>query len=321
MSAGVFPYEVMWERQDALERLDIRFFWGSYEIRVLRFHLTSFAPGKVIGFHKHAEFEFHFIPRGKGIVIMGEQEHALREGQLYVTGPGVVHYQEADAHEAMDELCLHVDVVRRDRPVSGNSAESGAYAWEDQEAEACISRLQAVPLYPAADAFQAMPRFLEAYLACSERQPGLYTTIKQCVIQILLRTVRAYDDATPGAELPVRDMKAYRYRLALEYMRANSSGSVTIEDVADKLRISARQLQRVFKEKNGGRSFSSVLEDIRLEGVCRRLTETDLTIDQIAALEGYANGSYLHAVFRKRFGITPSAYRLQQRHAGGKSVI
>jgi transcriptional regulator GlxA family with amidase domain len=166
-----------------------------------------------------------------------------------------------------------------------------------------------------------MPRFLEAYLACSERQPGLYTTIKQCVIQILLRTVRAYDDATPGAELPVRDMKAYRYRLALEYMRANSSGSVTIEDVADKLRISARQLQRVFKEKNGGRSFSSVLEDIRLEGVCRRLTETDLTIDQIAALEGYANGSYLHAVFRKRFGITPSAYRLQQRHAGGKSVI
>jgi AraC-like DNA-binding protein/mannose-6-phosphate isomerase-like protein (cupin superfamily) len=321
MSAGVFPYEVMRERQDALERLDIRFFWGSYEIRVLRFHLTSFAPGKVIGFHKHAEFEFHFIPRGKGIVIMGEREHALREGQLYVTGPGVVHYQEADAHEAMDELCLHVDIVRRDRPASANGADSGADAWEDQEAEACISRLQTVPLYPAADAFQAMPRFLEAYLACSERQPGLYTTIKQCVIQILLRTVRAYDDATPGAELPVRDMKAYRYRLALEYMRANSSGSVTIEDVADKLRISARQLQRVFKEKNGGRSFSSVLEDIRLEGVCRRLTETDLTIDQIAALEGYANGSYLHAVFRKRFGMTPSAYRLQQRHAGGKGVI
>jgi AraC family 4-hydroxyphenylacetate 3-monooxygenase operon regulatory protein len=140
-------------------------------------------------------------------------------------------------------------------------------------------------------------------------------------VQILLRTVLAYDDATSGAELPVRDMKAYRYRLALEYMRANAGGSVTIEDVADKLRISARQLQRVFKEKNGGRSFSSVLEDIRLEGVCRRLSEGDLTIDQIAVLEGYANGSYLHAVFRKRFGMTPSAYRLQHQQMGGKGVI
>lgn len=321
MSANVFPYEVMWERQDALERLDIRFFWGSYEIRVLRFHLTSFAPGKVVGFHKHAEFEFHFIPRGKGIVIMGEREHALREGMLYVTGPGVVHYQEADAHEAMDELCLHVDIVRRDRSAAAYAGAAGADAWEDQEAEACIARLQAIPFHPAADAFQAMPRFLEAYLACRERQPGLYTTIKQCVVQILLRTVRAYDDATSGAELPVRDMKAYRYRLALEYMRANAGGSVTIEDVADKLRISARQLQRVFKEKNGGRSFSSVLEDIRLEGVCRRLSEGDLTIDQIAVLEGYANGSYLHAVFRKRFGMTPSAYRLQHQQMGGKGVI
>lgn len=321
MSAGVFPYEAMRERQDALERLDIRFFWGPYEIRVLRFHLTSFAPGKVVGFHKHAEFEFHFIPRGKGIVIMGEREHALREGLLYVTGPGAVHYQEADEHEAMDELCLHVDIIRRDRPASAYSGTAGAVMWEDQEAEACMSRLEALPLFPAGDTFQAMPRFLEAYLACSERQPGLYTTIKQCIIQILLRTVRAYDDAAPAAELPVRDMKAYRYRLALEYMRANSAGSVTIEDVADKLRISARQLQRVFKEKNGGRSFSGVLEEIRLEGVCRRLSEGDLTIDQIAALEGYANGNYLHTVFRKRFGMTPSAYRQLHRQTGGKGAI
>jgi hypothetical protein len=48
-----YPYQVMLERKDALERLDLVIRWGRYEIKVLRFHYTSFESGKVINFHKH----------------------------------------------------------------------------------------------------------------------------------------------------------------------------------------------------------------------------------------------------------------------------
>lgn len=307
-----FPYEMMHERQDALERLELCIRWGQYDIHVLRFHLTQFPPGRVIGFHKHAEYEFHFIPQGKGKVIIVDQEYALKPGMLYLTGPEVMHYQEADAFEAMDELCLHVDII--DRNAGNNNGDPYTYDhWEAAEAHDCIEKLRSLPLYPAADLHQAMPRFLEAYQACSDNFVGSYTTIKQTVIQILLRAVRAYDTANEQKQFPTRDMKAYRYRLALEYIYANYDGNITLEDVADKLNLSSRHIQRLFKELHHGHTFSRILEDIRLAVVCRELLESEQSVEQIAKLAGFAGGNYLHAVFRKKFGVTPSEYRRSAR--------
>jgi AraC-like DNA-binding protein len=307
-----FPYEVMHERQDALERLELCIRWGSYDIHVLRFHLTQFPPGRIVGFHKHAEYEFHFIPQGKGKVIIVDQEYALKPGMLYLTGPEIMHYQEADALEAMDELCLHVDIV--DRSEQGLHDDSRSYDdWEAAEARDCIEKLKSLPHSPAADLHQAMPRFLEAYQACNDNFVGSYTTIKQAVIQILLRAVRAYDSANEQKHFPTRDMKAYRYRLALEYIYANYDGFITLEDVADKLNLSTRHIQRLFKELHHGHTFSRILEDIRLNVVCRELQESDQSVEKIAKLAGFAGGNYLHAVFRKKFGVTPSEYRRSTR--------
>ncbi len=308
---GKFPYDIMLERPDALERLDLKLHWGYYEIRVLRFHLTSFEPGKMIAFHKHAEYEFHFIPSGKGKVIFGSKEkesseYYLQEGSFYLTGPEVMHYQEAAADEAMYELCLHVEII--DRSESLNKIEL-LDQWEIAEAKDCINKLKTVPHHPVTDLYLAMPYFLEAYKASTENTLGALTLIKQCIIQILLRSVRAYDMDKATVQLPSRDMKAYRYQLALQYIQANYTSSLTLEDVSEKLNISSRQLQRIFKEMHTEGTFSSIVEDIRIQAVCLRLIESQLPIDQIATLEGFSNGNYLHAVFQKKFYMTPTAYR------------
>lgn len=143
-----FPYEMMTERADALERLDLKVYWGNYEIRVLRFHLITFPPGKMVSFHKHAEYEFHFIPRGKGMVILEQEPFTLREGMFYLTGPGVMHYQEADAEEAMDELCLHVDIVNLAEKEKGQGRRTrhAADPWEISEAQDCMEKLKTLPL-------------------------------------------------------------------------------------------------------------------------------------------------------------------------------
>lgn len=310
-----FPYEVMLERQDALERLELRIRWGQYDIHVLRFHLTEFPAGRIIGFHKHAEYEFHFIPQGKGKVIIIDQEYALRPGMFYLTGPDVMHYQEADSLEAMHELCLHIDIVDRSTQDDSNDAPLSYDDWEAAEARDCIEKLRTLPLHPTTDLYQAMPRFLEAYAACSDNVSGSYTTIKQNVVQILLRAVRAYDTAGEQKQFPTRDMKAYRYRLAMEYMYSNYDGTITLEDVADKLNLSTRHIQRLFKELHHGHTFSRILEDIRLAVVCRELLESEQSVEKIAKLAGFAGGNYLHAVFRKKYGITPSEYRKNTRQA------
>ncbi|MHA0855658.1 cupin domain-containing protein [Paenibacillus sp. CMAA1364] len=296
-----FPFEVMFERQDILERLDISIPWGHYEIRVLRFHLTSFPPGRIIDFHNHSEFEFHCIPRGKGVVILEDHMHPLSEGMLYVTGPGIMHYQEASSEESMEELCLHLDIEQKYR--------DNVDPWEIAEADETMQKLNEIPLVPSHDYHQAMKCFLEAYSLCEGKYAGYYTSIKHLVIDILLKVVRAYDTGGIGTQAPVRDMLSYRYEFAIQYMEANHSTIVTLENVAEKLNLSSRQLQRVFNQVNPTQTFSRTLEDIRLQAVCKRLEETSLSIEQIAQAEGFTNANYLHTVFRKRIGKTPASYR------------
>ncbi|HTI15309.1 MAG TPA: helix-turn-helix domain-containing protein [Dictyobacter sp.] len=311
---GASQFQLMQEDPQALDRLDIRFRWGRFGIQVLRCHLISFKPGHIIQAHKHCDYEFHFIPGGKGTVVLKNGAFPLHSGVFYLTGPQVVHRQEADQREQLDELCLHVDIV----PLSSatqqtiNDDSHWGEEWEIGEADQCIHQLNTMPAFPTLDQYDAMNWFLIAYRAWYDHEPGAFSTIRQAVIQILLRAARAHHAAHINTTLPPRDMNAYRYRLATQYIRDNYARSLTLDEVADELHICSRQLQRIFGEQ-ANETFSGYLEHYRLAQVCMALTYADQTIEQLACQHGFSSGSYLHYVFKKRMGITPQHYREQQR--------
>jgi AraC-like DNA-binding protein/mannose-6-phosphate isomerase-like protein (cupin superfamily) len=310
-----YPYELLIEQGNALDRLDVEFRWGHYGIRMLKFHHTIFSPGKIISFHKHSEYEFHYIPRGKGKVILGDASYSLQEGMLYLTGPNLLHYQEADTEEAMNELCLHIDIVKlasKDASSVGAGQETEwGDKWEAAEAEACIQQLRTMPPKPALDQYRAMECFLNAYRAWYENQPGLFTVIKQSIIQILLRTTRAYASG-PQLDIPSRDMKHYRHKLAVQFIKDNYMEPLTLEIVAERVQISPRQLQRIFRDHTGG-TFSEYIEHVRLTHICHELSLSDQTIDQIAYKNGFSSANYLHYVFKKKLGSTPMKYRAEHQ--------
>ncbi len=305
-----FLYQMMEAKPDALDRLDIRFQWGNYGIHVLRCHLTTFAPGQTIAFHHHSEYEFHFIPRGRGKVILKDQTFDLHEGMIYLTGPQVEHYQESDRSEPMDELCLHLEAVKL-----FNKDEVPDHYWGNHldvlEADSCFKQLEQLPLRPTIDHRNAMPWFLNAYRSWSGKKLGYNSSIQQAVIQILLRTVQAYDLEEAPIEFPSREMNIHRYLMATQFIADNYSRPITLQDVANKLSISERQLQRIFAERSG-LSFSKYLEDLRLSHVCQELINSPASVQDIALKHGFTSSNYLFYVFRRRFGITPSQYRMER---------
>jgi AraC-like DNA-binding protein/quercetin dioxygenase-like cupin family protein len=301
-NASPFPYARMQDKWDALDRLDLRFRWGPFVLRVLRCHLVFFPPGQIINFHKHSEFELHFIPKGKGKVILIDQPYDLHEGLFYVTAPDVVHYQESDADDPMYELCLHCEVVKTDAEAgTGDELE-----WAD--ACECIDFLGKVPAIPVVDRHHAMNVFLEAYRTWEEQPIGFYTSMKQSIVQILLRAARAFDGLGGKAGIPERDMNFHRYQLATQYMEDNEGLPISLEQVAGSISVSPRQLQRIFRSE-GQTTFRDYLEHVRLKSICSELIHTDRPIELIALDHGYANPNYLYPVFKNKFDLTPTAYR------------
>lgn len=306
---GLSQFALMQAEPHALDRLDIRFRWGHYGIQVLRCHLASLPAGQIIQWHKHREFEFHFIPAGRGTVLLKDGAYTVQSGMFYLTGPYVAHQQEADAIEQMDELCLHVDII----PLTGTETEADwGEQWEIVEAEECIQQLRTMPAYPTVDQYDAMSWFLTAYQAWHDHEMGAFSTIRQAITQILLRAARSHSVNHTRTFLPSRDMNSYRYRLATQYIRDNYARSLMLEEVARALHIGERQLQRILDEQ-GGETFSGYLERYRLAQICTALIHADTTIEQLASQHGFSSSGYLHYVFKKRMGITPRQYREQQQ--------
>ncbi len=87
------------------------------------------------------------------------------------------------------------------------------------------------------------------------------------------------------------------------YINENAD-SVTVEALCAYMKISRTSLYSMFKEKLGI-GVSGYIRETRLEKAKAMLTETDLTIAEIAEKCGFADYNYFSRIFKKKYGISP----------------
>lgn len=82
----------------------------------------------------------------------------------------------------------------------------------------------------------------------------------------------------------------------------------SLEGAAHELNVSSVYLSRLFKQEVGA-SFINVLTQTRIEHAIRLLSETDLSINEIAEKTGYESQHYFSTSFKKAAGLSPNQYR------------
>ncbi len=109
----------------------------------------------------------------------------------------------------------------------------------------------------------------------------------------------------------------WRVATTLRLLRERSSEiDLSIGDISALLRISPEHLSRLIK-RDTGESFLSQLHRIRIEKAQRLLAETQLSVKEIASRVGYSSTTRLDVHFRRWRGITPCAFRRQDRGSNG----
>lgn len=94
----------------------------------------------------------------------------------------------------------------------------------------------------------------------------------------------------------------------LMLMEANSPKLLSIADLADKLAVSRRTLERRFRIAMGD-TLGHAITETKLERAESFLRTTNLSQDAIASECGLYDASHMNAVFRRRRGTLPSSYR------------
>ncbi|MGN1267825.1 MAG: AraC family transcriptional regulator [Dorea sp.] len=87
--------------------------------------------------------------------------------------------------------------------------------------------------------------------------------------------------------------------------------NISIQDLVNEFHFQEDYFNRLIKSKTG-MTYSTYLQQIRLEKACELLRNPLLTIDEICEAVGYHNKGFFYKIFKAKYGMTPSQYQKGQ---------
>lgn len=99
-----------------------------------------------------------------------------------------------------------------------------------------------------------------------------------------------------------------RVSVAIEYIRRNFRRTIAVDELAELTELSARQLQRAFRETMAIGIHEFILKT-RVESACHALQTTQTPIADIARQHGFCDQSAFTKTFRRITGVTPARFR------------
>lgn len=97
---------------------------------------------------------------------------------------------------------------------------------------------------------------------------------------------------------------------AIEYIKHNSSRGINVTDIAKQIGLSRAYLNQIF-QKELGISIQKFLIDYRLHRAANALVNNS-SVREAANMVGYDDALAFSKAFKKKFGVSPSNYRIRQ---------
>ncbi len=131
-------------------------------------------------------------------------------------------------------------------------------------------------------------------------------TVRNCMEEILIAFLRKQTTALHHATLPPPIQRA------IIYTNEHYRGSITLEELADRLSLSPNYFGQLFKAEVGT-TFHKYLNTLRLKFACNLLASSSLSVKEIAFSSGYNSLEYFMYIFKKHLNMTPGQYRADQK--------
>lgn len=252
--------------------------------------------------HWHNEMEIIYIKKGKGNVMLDFESHYVEEGDIIVVIPGQTHgISQLEGYSMEYENIIfeldmfipkHSDGLEASyfNPLlSGDLIFNHIITRDDQ----CYNLL--------ADCLNRADNL------CSMNFPkGYELAIKGYMFEFFYHLNQICE--TAGLIKNESNKHMDKIKDVIKYIEENYQHPISIDEIADVCNFSSSHFMRYFK-KVMGTSFIDYLNEYRLSMASRLLLSSSDNILDIAAECGYENLSYFNRLFKKKYGITPSAYR------------
>ena len=254
------------------------------------------------------DFDLVYVWGGNGWIDLAENLRLdLSAGTLLCLRPGQPPIRSA--HDRLDRLgvCyIHFDFLdRRGEPVR-QLAPSSLPALRSETGRGNVRAFTELAVRRVVELFQSQEAaalreavcYVEGILRGMQRSPG-----------------NARSTAASEKEAKSRASSGdARRRLAevVRHLRENPAESFSVQAMADRAHYSVDHFSRLFMDIHGLTPKEFCI-NVRLERAQLLLTESNLTVDQIARNLGYADVFFFSRQFKARLGLPPTAWRAATR--------
>jgi transcriptional regulator GlxA family with amidase domain len=143
----------------------------------------------------------------------------------------------------------------------------------------------------------------------------LYLIERYAGHEIALATAKSYViDMGRGSQKAYSALQGRRYHKdavileAQDWLENHFRDAVSLQDLADRVSLSARTFKRRFRQATGDTAIT-YLQVLRVEAAKQMLETTRLAVEQITRQVGYEDVSSFTRLFRRQTGLSPCAYR------------
>ncbi|MBQ9099596.1 MAG: helix-turn-helix domain-containing protein [Clostridia bacterium] len=247
--------------------------------------------------HTHRYAELMLVLEGQAIDLIDGQEYHIQSGDVYVLYPGMLHEQrEAKGYR------YAIFKFDRETFITESDDLRGLPGFHLLFSMKSGSALRAVADGATLAAVEPLARMMEQEMenASPESEP-MVKHLFMAVVAILCR----------NCQPSVPSLRAYRQVIAqaLGYMDTHYAETVSLDDLATLTGYSRRHFTRLFRE-NMCCSAMEYLTELRLSAACRLLKQNE-PLTAVAACCGFSDAAALCHAFRRRFGVTPKAFRMK----------
>lgn len=253
--------------------------------------------------HHHPECEITLVVKGGTERLVGNNVSPIVPGDLVFLGSNVPHdyrNQPAPGHAATEVEAIVVQFMPQ---------LPGQEEW-----------MQRSSMKPARRLFQRANQGLEVTgitrltAARMMQQMPQAGGMKRVILLLQLLDLLANSEEVKeisSAVLPQpRPGASNRIGMVCEYIAAHLPESIYVEELAAIAGLGKSAFSRLFK-KSTGRTVPEYVNELRIARACLLLTETDLTVSQIAMDCGFVSPAHFQRQFREHQHCAPLAYRRQ----------
>ncbi len=261
--------------------------------------------------HTHGFLELEYVISGEGIHQVGGAEIPVSSGYAFFTNFGTPHcFLSADEN---NPITLY-NCVFTPESLKGAGLDFREFAAVANDMLYQIifpQEFKNTPFLSVFDSDLKLKRlFGTMYQEYTQAQGGYNSVLLGCLMQLLVYFMRGYE----RQNVAVNHAKAAQAKYiagVMKYIENNYAEKISLQELARIALLSPNHLCKVFKEA-AGITVSEYIQKLRLDKACRLLSDTDMTLAEIAVEVGYQDVGYLRRMFKKELGQTPSKYRAQK---------